>query len=336
MAWLDAARVISIFAVVFLHISASVVTEADFGSSTWWHGNVYDSLVRWCVPVFVMVSGALLLDERRVEDTISFYKRRVGRILLPLIFWTIAFIFWNAIKARFSGAEFGLTHAVKSVASGKPHYHMWFLFMIVGLYLFTPLIRTLVRHSKRGELWFFVAVMFFFSALDELSGVFSDDDSEIFLFWFLPYVPYFICGHLIATSKKDGGILVSLMVFVVSVLLTAAGCYFLADLKGLDKGIYFYGNLSVSVIPMSIALMWLLRSLSFSEPVAARLGMMSALTLGIYLVHPVFLESIRFFYFKAKDYYPLLSVPALSVLIFGGSLMFAFVLRKMPYLKRVI
>ncbi|WP_231687429.1 acyltransferase family protein, partial [Ralstonia pseudosolanacearum] len=58
MPWIDAARVISIFAVVFLHISASVVTEADFGSSFWWHGNFYDSMVRWCVPVFVMISGS--------------------------------------------------------------------------------------------------------------------------------------------------------------------------------------------------------------------------------------------------------------------------------------
>ncbi|MHA6896258.1 acyltransferase [Ralstonia pseudosolanacearum] len=336
MAWLDAARVISIFAVVFLHISASVVTEADFGSSTWWHGNIYDSLVRWCVPVFVMISGALLLDESRVENAASFYRRRVKRIVLPLMFWTIAFLFWNAIKARFSGAEFGLAEAVKSVARGKPHYHMWFLFMIVGLYLFTPLIRTLVRHSKRSELWFFVAVMFFFSALDELYGAFSNDDGEVFLFWFLPYVPYFICGHLIATSKRDGGKLISLMVFVASVFLTAVGCYFLAHTQGLDRGLYFYGYLSVSVIPMSIALMWLLKSLSFSEPVAERLGVVSALTLGIYLIHPVFLESVRFFYFKAKDYYPLLSVPVLSVLIFVGSLMVAFVLRKVPYLKRVI
>ncbi|RCW15878.1 hypothetical protein RSP816_00775, partial [Ralstonia solanacearum] len=187
MPWIDAARVISIFAVVFLHISASVVTEADFGSSFWWHGNFYDSMVRWCVPVFVMISGALLLDESRVEDAVTFYKRRVGRLLLPLIFWTIAFLFWNAIKARFSGAEFGLVHAVKSVANGKPHYHMWFLFMIFGLYLFTPLIRTLVRNAGRRELWFFVIVMFSLSALDELLGIFFDDEDGFFLFWFLPY-----------------------------------------------------------------------------------------------------------------------------------------------------
>ncbi|KFX30789.1 acyltransferase [Ralstonia solanacearum] len=336
MPWIDAARVISIFAVVFLHISASVVTEADFGSSFWWHGNFYDSMVRWCVPVFVMISGALLLDESRVEDAVTFYKRRVGRILLPLIFWTIAFLFWNAIKARFSGAEFGLVQAVKSVASGKPHYHMWFLFMIFGLYLFTPLIRTLVRNAGRRELWFFVIVMFSLSALDELLEIFFDDEDGFFLFWFLPYIPYFICGHLIASSKRNDGKFISLVVFVASVFFTAIGFYFLTGMKGPEKGIYFYGNLSVSVIPMSIALMWLLRSLSFSERVAEWFGVLSALTLGIYLIHPIFLESFRFFYFKAKDYYPLLSVPALTVLIFGGSLMFAFVLRKTPYLKRVI
>lgn len=117
-------------------------------------------------------------------------------------------------------------------------------------------------------------------------------------------MPYFICGHLIATSKRDGGKLVSLMVFVASVFLTAVGCYFLAHRQGLDRGLYFYGYLSISVIPMSIALMWLLKSLSFSEPVAERLGVVSALTLGIYLVHPVFLSRSGFFISRRKIIIP--------------------------------
>ena len=86
MIWLDAARVAAIVAVVLLQVSASVVTQAPLGSTVWWVGNGYDALVRWCVPVFVMVSGALLLDARKTESLATFFRKRAARIGLPLLF----------------------------------------------------------------------------------------------------------------------------------------------------------------------------------------------------------------------------------------------------------
>ncbi|EMH1199379.1 acyltransferase family protein [Serratia marcescens] len=74
MRWLNNARIIAILAVVLLHVSSRVITWSELGSNDWWYANLYDSLVRWCVPVFVMISGALLLAPEKAEPLGVFYK----------------------------------------------------------------------------------------------------------------------------------------------------------------------------------------------------------------------------------------------------------------------
>lgn len=81
----DVLRVIGAFSVVWLHVSAVVVrNDPDLRSMTWWVGNVADALSRWCVPVFVMLSGAMLLDGK-IRQLQEFYTRCFMR-LLPLFF----------------------------------------------------------------------------------------------------------------------------------------------------------------------------------------------------------------------------------------------------------
>ena len=67
MNWISNARIVAIFSVVCLHIAAYAVLNAELGTANWWSGNFYDAATRWCVPVFVMVSGALLLEPRPQE-----------------------------------------------------------------------------------------------------------------------------------------------------------------------------------------------------------------------------------------------------------------------------
>jgi len=339
MIWLDAARVVSILAVVFLHVAATVVTGRDIGSPDWWYGNVYDSLVRWCVPVFIMISGALLLGSGKRETVSAFYRKRMTRIFVPLVVWTIVFLFWQGEQATFSLADLSLAAVARRIASGKPHYHMWFLFMIVSLYLFTPFIRILARHATRAELWLLVALLFGVAALHEVFGMFFERGVTLFVFWFLSYLPYFLCGHLIATSDRAMPTRLLLAVFGASVLLTALGCYLLAGARGIEDGLYFYGYLSITVIPMSVSLMWMFRMRRFDGvpgAVGTTFRRLSELTLGVYLIHPVILESFRRFAFRQEEVYPLLSVPLVALLVFGASLLCAFVLYRIPYLKRAI
>lgn len=333
MIWLDAARVVSIMAVVVLHVVGSVVTLAALGSPGWWYGNLYDALVRWCVPVFVMVSGALLLDPRKTEGVAEFYRKRAARVLLPLAFWSAVYILWNHRGAL---AELRAMDVLHSVARGWPHYHLWFLYMILCLYLFVPFLRTLVRNTSRRDLWWLVALMFVLSGVNEFSRVFSGDGAGLFINWFLPYLPYFLCGYLIQTSDRKIPQAVLMAVFGLAVAVTAVGCYWLGRAQGLDRGLYFYGYLSFSVIPMSISLMLMLKQCTLAGGWAQCVQRVAPLTLGVYLVHPILLESFREYGFKPEDHAPLLTVPLVAALVFGGALVVALVFHRTPWLKRLI
>ena len=163
MIWLDNARIIAILAVVFLHVAGNVVTESDIGSEYWWYGNLYDSFVRWCIPVFVMISGALLLNPSKIESLRAFYAKRVSRILIPVMFWSAVFLLRWASNSAMGDQEMLALELLKRLLSGKPHDHMWFLYMIIFLYLFTPFFRKIVANSTRRELVIFVVATFLIS-----------------------------------------------------------------------------------------------------------------------------------------------------------------------------
>jgi surface polysaccharide O-acyltransferase-like enzyme len=333
MIWLDAARVVAIMAVVILHVAGSVVTLSAFGSPHWWQGNLYDALVRWCVPVFVMVSGALLLDPRKTDCVADFYRKRAARVLLPIAFWSGVYILWNHRGAL---AQLRAMDVVHSIARGWPHYHLWFLYMIMCLYLFVPFLRTLVVHTRRCDLWWLVALMFVLSGVNEWYRTFTGGGAGLFINWFLPYLPYFLCGYLIQTSERKVPLSVSLGVFGAAVGGTAMGCYGLGKLQGLERGLYFYGYLSVFVVPMSVSAMLMLRQWKPAGMLARGIQRVSALTLGVYLVHPILLESLRAHVLKPEDYLPLLSVPFVAALVFGGSLVVALIFHRTPFLNRLI
>lgn len=91
--WVSLARVIAAFAVVILHVSACVFPpDLQLGTANWWWANGYDAATRWAVPVFVMISGGLLLVPGKKESLALFYKKRLSRILVPLIFWSILYL----------------------------------------------------------------------------------------------------------------------------------------------------------------------------------------------------------------------------------------------------
>ena len=180
---LDAARWLAAVAVVMLHGAATVVSDpAAYGSGAWLAANLCDSAARWCVPVFVMISGALLLDPERPQDARRFYSRRVARICAPLLFWTLFYLLWRTALDWIDDGRLDLSFWPRKLAHGEPYYHLWYLYMIVGLYLFAPLVRALAARSSRqaralwvvGILGLAILDALYRRALDAPPGFFPD------------------------------------------------------------------------------------------------------------------------------------------------------------------
>jgi surface polysaccharide O-acyltransferase-like enzyme len=332
MVWLDNSRIIAIFAVVFLHVAAGVVIESVIGTESWWVGNLYDSLVRWCVPVFVMISGAVLLDPRKKEDLKTFYIKRLSKIFIPILFWSLFFLLWAMLKGFIKAEPLSLAYLVRKLISGKPHYHMWFLYMIIPLYLFTPFFRKILVNSTRSEITTLVIIAMFLSVL---SGI-GNKESPLFTNWFLSYIPFFFLGYLIRSDERNLSKLILWGVFIVSFTLTAVGCYVVASRKGLDAGLYFYNYTGITVVPMSVSVMYLLKSWTLPIGNVALTRKLSLLTLGVYLIHPVILETIQYLGYGPFIFYPAISIPLIAIVVFCLSLIGAWLIYKTPYLSHVI
>lgn len=335
-AWIHNSRIIAIFGVVFLHAAAGMVVYDPVGSDRWWTGNLYDSLARWCVPVLVMISGALLLDPGRKETIEEFYFRRLSRIFVPTVFWSVFYLSWTYLNGAARGEPPRMLELARNLASGKSYYHLWFLYMIAFLYVFAPFLRKVVAGSSRFEIFILAVSAFFVSALNELAKLSPAAEPDFFVNWFLYYIPYFLLGHLVGAKAAGQTRFVLWISFVSSVLLTATGCYFVARQNGIHAGLYFYGYLSITVIPMSVSIIYLLRT--WADPIGSEqlARKLSSLTLGIYLVHPVFLETLGNAWAGYRALHPALSVPLLSAAVFGLSWAAAWAIGKIPWLRRTI
>ncbi|OQW42740.1 MAG: hypothetical protein A4S08_11215 [Proteobacteria bacterium SG_bin4] len=336
MIWLNNSRIVAMFAVVFLHSAGLVVLYSPIGTENWWLGNIYDSFARWCVPVFVMISGALLLDTTKMEDLKSFYIKRLSKIMIPIMFWTVFFLLWVVLKKSLKGEIIEAGDITNRLLSGAPYFHLWFLYMIFFLYLFTPFFRKIISNSSRFEILVLILFTFIISALNAFIAKFELSQSSLFINWFLTYIPYFFLGYFIRTGQIHFKKPILWIVFSLSVFSTAMGCYFVTKNQGLDAGLYFYHYLSITVIPMSIAIFCLLKS--WTKPIynVQLTNKISSLTLGIYLIHPIFLEIIQYTGYGPLSYNSLISIPIASVVVFCLSLGMVWVINAIPYMRRII
>ena len=137
--YLDYLRVFATIAVIMLHVAAQNWGVTDVNKFEWNTFNLFDSLVRWCVPIFVMISGALFLNK---DIPI---KNLFSKYILRLL---VAFIVWSAFYALVSISSNNIISKIKDFISGE--YHMWFILMIIGLYALTPIIKQIIKllHSK--------------------------------------------------------------------------------------------------------------------------------------------------------------------------------------------
>lgn len=151
---IDVARIVACFMVVMLHVAAVQFHGFD---ERWWAASFYDAFTRAGVPVFLMITGVLLLNRR--EALSVFFRKRYLRILPPLLFWSFFYLGWYRLQGVYDG---GPLAAVRAVIAGPVAYHLWYLYAIAGIYLFVPFLRHIWQssshHEKRFYLFMWVAV----------------------------------------------------------------------------------------------------------------------------------------------------------------------------------
>lgn len=339
MLWAYNIRVLAILAVIVLHASAGFIAgvgdiDPFYGSKDWWMANVYDSITRWCVPVFVMISGYFLLNNS--DSTDVFFKKRFIRVFPPLVFWSIIYCIWTVLKFTIKGdLDLAFSTIFNGILHGKPYYHLWFLFMLPFLYLVTPFLKNLLYLCEKKYLAFLIFFLFFMAIvnvfLSNLNNSFSlASNDSLFINDFLYYLGYFTLGGYINKYKVAVRVLPILAGLLLAWGVTASGSYIFTYK-------YFYNYLSVNTVLASVCMFFLImRFCDFDFMKSSR--MLSSTTFGIYLIHPIFLEAFSYlFEDKLLNIIDIsIYIPVVSLFVFFVSFCSIFIIDKIGPLKKFI
>ncbi len=232
----DLIRAVAVVLVILLHAAIEPTPNTDImsaqGMQLWWTSNIYNSISRTAVPLFVMLTGALLLQPNKVDEPLRvFFKKRWNRIGMPVLFWGAMFFVWDfTVK----GQALTVVSILQGVLAG-PYIHFWYVYILVGLYLVTPFLRVIVAHADWRIIRYFLILWFVGTALISiltLSAAISPQAhwfrGSVFIFTGL--VGYFILGAYVNRFKFRKSLLY--LGLVLGSVWTIVGTYILEGTLG--------------------------------------------------------------------------------------------------------
>lgn len=321
--WLDAVRLVALFTVVCCHCTDTFnfippqITSGTEELKFW--GAVYGALLRPCVPLFVMITGALLLPVRQPAG--PFYRKRISRVFWPFLIWSILYALFpwftgiigcepDFIRYFFpyssddilrQSFDVSLTHIGRLPLNFSPvGVHMWYIYMLIGLYLYLPIFSAWVeKASERAKLWFLAAwavttLLPYYVQLAEpyLWGTCSWNLFGM-LYYFAGFNGYLLLGHYLRHHDFPLGrtLAFGVPLFAVGYAVTFFGFRHVTSLPEYSEELLelFFTYCSLNVVMMTVPVFLLLKHVNIRSAAVQRLlAHLTACGFGIYMVHYFF------------------------------------------------
>jgi len=347
--YVDFIRTIAILAVLFLHASGRwLITSQELSQFTplefvgWGIVDIYQSIGVIGAPLFVMLSGALLLQPGKTESLSSFFKKRWNRIGLPFLFWSAIYFVWVFAVLN---SPFSIEAIVQGLLNG-PYTQFWYIYVLVGIYLWTPILRIFLNNADRKHVKYFITIWFIGASLIPLFDLLTIFQIHRDVFTITGFVGYFVLGSYLTTVKMPRSKIVKLL--LGGIALTAVGTYLMA-ITGGGQGMYFFQEYLSPTVILSVSMVFLLL-LHVKPPSvqnqngASKLNKLVKIigqnTLALYLFHVLVLESFQkgylIFTINRDTLNPIVQVPLLTVIVLFVSLGIILLLKKIPYLQKLI
>lgn len=349
---MDLARVVAAFWVVTIHVAAVPVVHMNaVPIEWWWWANVYNSLSRAAVPLFVMISGALLLNASR-WDMATFFRKRTAKLLVPMIGWTVIYATW---RAWLRDEPLDAAEMVGNLLNGlnTPAYpHLWFLWVIASLYLLTPVFQRFVAHATLREHLYFGLLWFAVTAVLPLLQRFTGWQLGVMLQPAFGYVGYYVVGaslHRFLAPRLGVFHMAAMSVIFVAGAWVAAWATHALSVGQAKVDESFMEPLAGNVMLMALSAFVILRHVGTVALGAgavqrgwvphALILRLSTWSFGIYLAHPLMLDLLDLLLGLSLDpmrHHTGWYVPAMALLAFAMAAILTGALRAMPGLRRLV
>ena len=339
----DLLRIVTTFFVIVVHVTSGKVDNVPVTDQSWEFFNIFHGLSRWCVPVFFMLSGMVFLNPKNSINAKTLFFKYIFRIVCALVFWGLLYGFFTALTASFtSESSFTLSKLLlipRGLLFGPPYYHLWYLYAIIALYVFTPVLRILVTHMQRKHIEYYLILFIVLSiVIPCINHYLMLINPKYRISFGIPelngYAGYFIAGYYF--SRYDLSPKLKNTLYITALLLSIAALY-ITSIQSVvvHKPVrYLYGysapNVALAAFALFVVFKSVFKNSPFKTKTADLITYLSSLTFGIFLIHPMFLKILSINNIDAQSFTPILSVPLLSLFLFLTCAVVTGFLKKIP------
>lgn len=331
--YIDFLRFIAAFAVVAIHtLGPFRFLYGEIPDSDWLVAMGINSISRWAVPVFMMISGALLLSTKKPFDCEFYLTKRLSKVVIPFIGWTLIYaVIAGFLVDGWSASE--TLKLIKNSPNDPTWYHLWFFYDFIPLYFVIPFLIPLLKKLTPELTKLVLVICLVMFSMNWLKV-------ESFLLENLVlYSAYLIWGWYLFNRDNRAQLKHWLVVGITMLLLNFFGSWELAVKTG-QYNSFFMGYKTLNT--MIIASMLFVLAQCYADKITGQfrcfISAVSKYSLGIYLLHPLLLIPVReldngFYSFFATNW---LAIPIITLVVLLVSLLCTMLLVKIPLINRLV
>jgi surface polysaccharide O-acyltransferase-like enzyme len=305
----------------------------------WFTTDISGAIANISVPLFVMISGAMLLSPEKVDEPARvFAKKRFNRIAVPFIFWTIAYFVWDFLVEHQTFNSFNVAQGLLTGSYGL----LWFFYLLLGLYAVTPIFRVLIKHIPRRLFSWLIILWFVGTVITPLIHEFTKFSFNPQMFFFVDWIGYFLLGvYLLNTKIRPSR---AYIILILGLLIPVLGAWWITLAKGQTAIGFFHTFFSFGVIIASIGMFLVLlrfpvNRFATHQKISSVIHWISQNTLPIYLLHMMVLISLKLGYFRF--FLPRTGIEILDIAIWASATLtitalIVYALKKIPGITRLI
>lgn len=333
--YIHSLRVIATLAIILLHSATGGIFEEIKlqGGLSPYFSLFYKHSQEWAVPAFVLISGAIFLSPHKQINYNLLFNKYLKRIALAILVFGLPMTFSEVFLSEKDASITTITFAsITNWLSGHSWAHMWYLYMLIGLYLITPIIKPFLNQANNKEIQTALIVMFIISSI--LPTLKSYDFSiTSYMIITTPFIFIYMLGYYLQWrtnyDKSYRNKILSMTIFCTSLASIIIRIYYNVNLNG-----YF----DPACILMAASLFVLFKQYDIKSSIAEKL---SPYCFCVYLIHTIFINIS----YKILHITPLnilgdtslsITIPIFFIIFTILSFANTFILMKVPFFKKYI
>ena len=343
--YIDYLRIISCIAIVLLHVNLNLWNTSIVGSTNFNISAIFSLLVRFAVPIFFMLSGALFLSKKEI-DIKRLYTKNILKLLIILVLWLPihGIFFYTHNIGNVIDSMPKLYSAILYTMYNSNNYQFWFIITLLGIYVILPVLKKIADDEKLLKyvlilFFIFQILVFSLTVIIGTNNLFSKILILLSPETILLYPGYFLLGYYL--YKTDLSKNKKWLSYTLGVLSILYGIIFTIVFSNMHRkySLFIDNNSIITTYFMSIMVFnifkYFFKDKKVSDKSSKIIIYLSDCTLGIFILHFLVkwtLESVINIYFTT----PIITVPLFTIIITFISLILTSLIKKIPIIGKYI